>query len=123
MLKMLKDPYGEALNRYAQCVSDVRSNKANANEMHEQLYHLTALLVFDEDESKRCSKSVRRQLLRKISWAPIEVFQESVVETVIQCWQWISSARRDLEALLMLEMVAAWQATIDNRLGLFRCGI
>ena len=40
---------------------------------------------------------MRRHLLRKISWAPVDVFDENVIETVIGCWQWISSARRDCE--------------------------
>lgn len=62
---------------------------------------------------------MRRNLLRKISFAPIDMFECSIIETVIACWQWISSARRDLEPLLMLEMVSAWQATIDRRIGLF----
>lgn len=84
-----------ALSRYADAVSAAQENKSAIKELSDQLYHLTALLVCETDKSG--SKSMRRHLLRKISWAPVDVFDENVIETVIGCWQWISSARRDCE--------------------------
>ena len=42
-----------------------------------------------------------------------------MVESAIDCWQWLISARDDLEISLLCEMSLAWQATVDQKLGLF----
>lgn len=39
--------------------------------------------------------------------------------TAVQCWQWLISARPNIELLWLEEMVTAWQYTIDKKLGLF----
>lgn len=39
--------------------------------------------------------------------------------TAVECWQWILTARPDLKLRLLQEMLAAWQYTVDSRMGLF----
>ncbi|CAG0914490.1 unnamed protein product [Notodromas monacha] len=58
----------------------------------------------------------------------VEYFNESSMECAVACWQWVLSARPDLEMILIQEIVAAWncnfrilsqQATINRGLGIF----
>lgn len=37
----------------------------------------------------------------------------SAVETAVECWQWVLTARTDLELCFIQEMVNAWQTTIS----------
>jgi phosphatidylinositol 4-kinase A len=65
-----------------------------------------------------CS-GVNRNLLHVISASQVELFTESAVDTAVECWQWILTARQDLELCFIQEMVSAWQTTFEKRLGLF----
>ncbi|XP_043226058.1 phosphatidylinositol 4-kinase alpha-like isoform X2 [Amphibalanus amphitrite] len=60
-----------------------------------------------------------RELLHLVAWSPAIMFTEPAMRTGIQCWEWVLSARPDLEISFLREMCAAWQYTIDKRLGLF----
>jgi phosphatidylinositol 4-kinase len=37
----------------------------------------------------------------------------------VECWQWMLTARPDLKLRFLQEMFAAWQYTVDKRIGLF----
>lgn len=75
------------------------------------IYKVTALLI--------SSPGCNRDLLRLICWAPLDYFTASATQTIISCWDWFLAARRDLEIEFALEMVSAWNATIDRKMGLF----
>lgn len=75
------------------------------------IYKLTALLI--------SSPGCNRELLRVLCWAPLDYFTSSATQTIIACWDWFLAARRDLEIEFALEMVSAWCATIDRKLGIF----
>lgn len=49
----------------------------------------------------------------------VELFTEYAVETAVECWQWVLTARQDLELCFIQEMVSAWQTTFEKKLGLF----
>lgn len=49
----------------------------------------------------------------------MELFTESAVETAVECWQWLLTARQDLELCFIQEMVSAWQTTFEKKMGLF----
>ena len=42
-----------------------------------------------------------------------------VVQSAVECWQWLISARPDLEFCFLQEMAAAWQFTFEKRMGVF----
>ncbi|XP_037092304.1 LOW QUALITY PROTEIN: phosphatidylinositol 4-kinase alpha-like [Pollicipes pollicipes] len=75
------------------------------------LLRVTALLID--------TPGLDRELLHLVAWSPAFVFTESSMRAGIQCWEWVLSARVDLEISFLREMCAAWQYTIDKRLGLF----
>lgn len=41
------------------------------------------------------------------------------METAVECWQWVLTARQDLELCFIQEMVNAWQTTFEKKIGLF----
>lgn len=49
----------------------------------------------------------------------VALFTKSAVESAIECWQWILTARQDLELCFIQEMVSAWQTTFEKKMGLF----
>lgn len=75
------------------------------------IYKVTALLI--------SSPGCNRELLHLLCWAPLGFFTAGAAQTIIACWDWFLAARRDLEIEFALEMVTAWDATIDRKMGLF----
>lgn len=39
--------------------------------------------------------------------------------TAVECWQWLLTARPDLELCFLQEMLSAWQYTMEAKMGLF----
>ncbi|KAK7078017.1 Phosphatidylinositol 4-kinase alpha, partial [Halocaridina rubra] len=75
------------------------------------LWRATGLLIATE--------GIHRGLLRCVCVSCLDLFTEDAVENSVACWQWILSARHDLTLPFMQEMIAAWQESVDRRLGLF----
>jgi len=75
------------------------------------IYKVTALLI----SSPKCD----RDLLRLLCWSLLDYFNASAAQTIVACWDWFLAARRDLELEFALEMVSAWNATIERKMGLF----
>lgn len=57
--------------------------------------------------------------LRLLASSQVELFTTSAVETAVECWQWVLTARQDLELCFIQEMVNAWQTTFEKKIGLF----
>ena len=93
LLKMF--PSDKSLNdqidRYKQLVADANPN---IEEIEEQLFRLAGLLIIGKFSSEE-----KRRLIRIISWAIVDCFDLSVMETMIACWQWISSAKAEYDDL------------------------
>ncbi|KAK4878018.1 hypothetical protein RN001_010524 [Aquatica leii] len=77
----------------------------------EALWRATAMLI--------SSKEFNRQLLHCIAWSQVELFTAKAMRTAIECWQWLVTARADLEMRFLQEMISAWNCTVQKRLGLF----
>ncbi|XP_041971459.1 phosphatidylinositol 4-kinase alpha isoform X3 [Aricia agestis] len=60
-----------------------------------------------------------RALLQAVAWSQVDLFTEDAVTSAVECWQWLTTARPDLELRLVQEVFAAWQSTVDRRMGLF----
>ncbi|KAK7873127.1 hypothetical protein R5R35_006354 [Gryllus longicercus] len=75
------------------------------------LWRATAMLI--------STPGAYRQLLHVVAWSQVELFSEIAMTTAVECWQWLVTARPDLELRFLQEMLAAWQCTIDKKLGLF----
>ena len=60
-----------------------------------------------------------RPLLNAVAWSHVELFTAQVVQSAVECWQWLISARPDLEFCFLQEIAAAWQFTFEKRMGIF----
>ena len=60
-----------------------------------------------------------RPLIQSLAWSHVELFTFGAVSAAVDCWQWLISARPDLEPCLMQEITAAWQFTFEKRMGIF----
>lgn len=49
----------------------------------------------------------------------VELFTEAAMTTAIDCWQWLITAKPELEMRFLQEMVSAWNCTVQKRMGLF----
>lgn len=50
---------------------------------------------------------------------PFELFGPTVITVGVEIWTWIVAERPDLELQVIMELCAAWEKTIQNRVGLF----
>lgn len=44
----------------------------------------------------------------------VELFTEQGMLTAVDCWRWLLTARADLEAAFLQEMLAAWQVNLPD---------
>ncbi|XP_015519648.1 phosphatidylinositol 4-kinase alpha isoform X1 [Neodiprion lecontei] len=75
------------------------------------LWRATALLI--------CTPGIHRTLLHTVACSQIELFTDDAMTTAVECWQWILTARPDLKLRFLQEMLAAWQYTVDKKMGVF----
>ncbi|XP_017062942.1 phosphatidylinositol 4-kinase alpha isoform X1 [Drosophila eugracilis] len=104
-----KDKAGLA-DRLVSDVWEACSEKSDARHRG-ALWRATAYLII-------CSE-IDRKLLHAVASSQLELFTESAMETAVECWQWVLTARQDLELCFIQEMVSAWQTTFEKRMGLF----
>jgi phosphatidylinositol 4-kinase len=50
-----------------------------------------------------------RNLLHVVACSQVELFTEHAMMTAVECWQWLVTARPDLELRFLQEMFSAWQ--------------
>ncbi|KOB66496.1 putative Phosphatidylinositol 4-kinase alpha, partial [Operophtera brumata] len=81
------------------------------------LWRATALLVHARHHAQHAQHTspVARTLLHSVAWSQVEIFTEDAVTTAVECWQWLTTARPDLELRLLQEIFAAWQCTLEPR--------
>ena len=63
--------------------------------------------------------SVDDKLLFSLARAPLQLFRGEAMTTIVECWNWLLTARPDVEMVFLREMIAAWHASQYQRLGLF----
>lgn len=84
------------------------------------LWRATALLVHARHHVQHAHTApTARALLHSVAWSQVEIFTEDAVTTAVENWQWLTTARPDLEIRLLQEIFAAWQSTVDRKMGLF----
>lgn len=108
----------DAFNKLAALFSDqlkISCTDQNLEKHRDLMYKTTALLI--------SSDSCNRELLKILCWSPLNYFTASAAQNIIACWDWFLAARGDLEMDFALEMVSAWDTTINRKMGLFSKGV
>lgn len=83
----------------------------NSQDHRSALWRTTAMLV--------STPGLCRKLLHVVAWSQVGLFTDVTMTTAVECWRWLLTSRPDLELRFLQEMLAAWQCTIDKKLGLF----
>jgi len=47
--------------------------------------------------------------LHVVAWSQVMLFTTKAMRTAVECWQWLTTSRADLELQFLQEMFAAWQ--------------
>jgi len=113
LVDIVQDPVSEIISKYDKV--NLSDKGKNRHKLEDHMYKMAALILLKES----ISEESKRKLLRKISWAIIDTFHVQIVEAAIYCWQWISSARPEMDEVIMLEIASVWQCTIEKNLGIF----
>ena len=53
---------------------------------------------------------VDERLVFALTRAPLKLFMAEPMKKIVDCWNWLLSARPDLESLFLLDMIAAWHS-------------
>ncbi|KAL0266294.1 UNVERIFIED_CONTAM: hypothetical protein PYX00_008881 [Menopon gallinae] len=106
-------------------------NQGNRNELSRELINKVWEACRMKDDSKHgaalwrvtafliMTPGMDRKLLHVVAWSQVTLFTQVATETAVECWSWILTARPDLELRFLQEMFAAWQYTVDKKIGLF----
>jgi phosphatidylinositol 4-kinase len=78
----------------------------------DMVWKLTASLIL-------LKPNVDDRQLFTLTRAPVILFQAEAMKTIVECWNWLLSARPDLELVFLQEMISAWHSTQHLKLGLF----
>ncbi|XP_040569252.1 phosphatidylinositol 4-kinase alpha isoform X2 [Lepeophtheirus salmonis] len=81
-------------------------------QFHNAMWKMTASLIL-------IKPAIDDGLLFEITRAPLKLFEEESMKTVVECWNWLLSARPDMEMPFLQEMIAAWHSAQHANLGLF----
>jgi phosphatidylinositol 4-kinase len=76
------------------------------------VWKLTASLIL-------MKPSMDERQLFTLTRAPVKLFQADAMQTIVECWNWLLSARPDLELVFLQEMISAWHSSQHLKLGLF----
>ena len=101
----------------AAAVSTAATYDSVCRRLEQVILHAAALLVFSTMEPSITLPM--QDLLHLTCKLPAQLFVPSLVSSAVFCWDWVLSASKSMEVMLLIEMKAAWGYVIDRQLGLF----
>lgn len=51
-----------------------------------------------------------------VAWSQVMLFTTKAMRTAVECWQWLTTSRPDLELQFLQEMFTAWQVYTEVNL-------
>ena len=108
------DHHGEQqLVKYGGKFSAGSKKAAATKNFHETVWKITAALIL-------IKPGIDEKLVFALTRAPLKLFNAATMKVVVECWNWLLSARPDLEMKFLQEMIASWHSSATAmRLGLF----
>ncbi|XP_053375288.1 phosphatidylinositol 4-kinase alpha-like [Mercenaria mercenaria] len=76
------------------------------------MFRVSSLLI--------CMEDINKVLLHALCWTPVKHFTKMTMKAAVACWEWLLAAKPRWSVEFLCEMAAAWQLTIDKKLGIFR---
>lgn len=92
----------------------VETPKAMAfKKFHDTLWKITSSLIL-------LKPAIDEKLMFSLTRAPLKLFHAATMKVVVECWNWLLSARPDIEMKFLQEMISSWYSSQTARLGLFQ---
>ncbi len=85
---------------------------AATKEFHETIWKITASLILMKPANDE-------KLIFHLTRAPLKLFSADTMKVIVECWNWLLSARPDIEMKFLQEMIFAWHGSQTAELGLF----
>ncbi len=85
---------------------------AAIKEFHETVWKITASLILMKPSNDE-------KLIFHLTRAPLKLFSAATMKVIVECWNWLLSARPDIEMKFLQEMIFAWHGSQTSGLGLF----
>ena len=82
-------------------------------EYHETVWKITASLI-------QMKPGIDERLIFSLTRAPLKLFHSQTMSVIVECWNWLLSARPDMEMKFLQEMIFAWHGSQSAELGLFQ---
>jgi hypothetical protein len=76
---------------------DYSCKQKDINLHKDTVYKISAFLIVNTFNEK-----YDRKLLRSLCWAPLHLFHEDTIDSVIDCWKWVLSAKPEIELQVLL---------------------
>jgi phosphatidylinositol 4-kinase len=79
---------------------------------HETVWKITASLILLKPGNDE-------KLIFALTRAPLKMFNAATMKVVVECWNWLLSARPDMEMKFLQEMISSWHSSQTAGLGIF----
>ncbi|XP_060554504.1 phosphatidylinositol 4-kinase alpha-like isoform X3 [Ruditapes philippinarum] len=111
LVKLLCDRLDKA------CLDTVKKERflmihGDVEQCKQAMFRVSSLLI--------CMEDINKVLLHALCWTPVKHFTKMTMKAAVSCWEWILAAKPQWSIEFVCEMAAAWQLTIDMKLGIFR---
>eukprot|EP00094_Tigriopus_californicus_P003842 TCALIF_03698-PA protein Name:"Similar to PI4KA Phosphatidylinositol 4-kinase alpha (Homo sapiens)" AED:0.07 eAED:0.07 QI:1/0.8/0.75/0.93/0.86/0.93/16/174/2161 len=83
---------------------------------HDTLWKITSSLIL-------LKPAIDEKLMFSLTRAPLKLFHAATMKVVVECWNWLLSARPDIEMKFIQEMIFAWHSSQTARFGLFQADV
>lgn len=84
-----------------------------SRDFHETIWKITASIIL-------MKPAVDEKLIFALTRAPLKIFSAHTMKIIVECWNWLLSARPDIEMKFLQEMIFSWHASQTAQLGLFK---
>eukprot|EP00095_Tigriopus_kingsejongensis_P007429 maker-scaffold443_size169656-snap-gene-0.12 protein:Tk07429 transcript:maker-scaffold443_size169656-snap-gene-0.12-mRNA-1 annotation:"phosphatidylinositol 4-kinase alpha isoform x1" len=78
---------------------------------HDALWKITSSLIL-------LKPAIDDKLMFALTRSPLKVFHSATMKVIVECWNWLLSARPDIEMKFLQEMIFAWHSS--QTMGLFK---
>ncbi|KAL4223436.1 Phosphatidylinositol 4-kinase alpha [Mactra antiquata] len=112
LVKLLCDRLESACMETVRKHRFLKLNIGDVEQCKQAMFRVSSLLISMDE--------INKVLLHVVCWTPVNHFTERTMKAAVACWEWILAAKPQWSTEFLCEMAAAWQLTIDRKLGIFR---
>jgi hypothetical protein len=121
-------PLSGLIKDFKESLADKRKQRDTLDvSMSDSLYRTAAFLCWMSDQVELQTgqhdlgqaDGALEELLPLLVWVPVRSFSAAALTSATECWAWVATACPHFRERLLEEVLAAWNWTITNGIGLF----